>query len=208
VEVARALAEEAGQLEKVSAMTLPENIMTGGIQAIMDRRLARVPEEARPLMLQASVASRVLDLDLLRLLEPEVDLEAWLAAVTEVTVLEPFGDTWRFAHDKLREAIRESLSHELHHELHHRVAAGMELLYPDVPDTAGALALHWGIAGNREKELHYAEIAGRQAAANNAATEAVQYFEKALRALRTLPTSPLRDERERQLKAALDKLST
>ena len=73
VEAVRALAEEAGQLDQVSAMTLPETIMTGGIQAILERRLSRVPVDARPLLQQASVAARVLDLDLLRLLEPDVE---------------------------------------------------------------------------------------------------------------------------------------
>ncbi|MGB3714841.1 MAG: hypothetical protein WA996_10465, partial [Candidatus Promineifilaceae bacterium] len=179
--------EEAGQLDQVSAMVLPETIITGGIQAILKRRLSRVPEDARPLLQQASVVARVLDLDLSRLLEPDVDLDEWLRVVTEVTVLEPFGDTWRFSHDKLREWIRESLSHELHHELHRRVAAGMEALFPKAAAYAGALALHWGIAGDREKELHYTEIAGHQAAGNNANIEAIQFFERALRALETFP---------------------
>jgi tetratricopeptide (TPR) repeat protein len=203
VETVRALAEEAGQLDQIRAMSLPESIMTVGIQAILERRLSRVPVESRPLLQQASVAARVLDLELLRLLAPDVDLDEWLSVVTNVTVLEPFGDTWRFSHDKLREWIKESLSHELHHELHRRVAAGMEQLYPEAAENAGALALHWGIAGNREKELHYAEIAGHQAAKNNANLDAIRFFERALELLKTLPTSQERDRRELDLLMAL-----
>ena len=206
VEVARALAEEAGQLDLVNVKTLPDTLLTGGIQAILERRLDRVPEGARPLLLQASVASRILDLELLRLLEPDIDLETWLAVVTDVTVLEPYGETWRFSHDKLREAIKESMSHDLHHELHHRVAAGMEELYADNPEKAGALAVHWGIAGDREKELHYAENAGHLAAASNANVEAVQFFEKALRALNTFPETPQRDDQELDLLLTLEPL--
>ena len=206
VEVVRALAEEAGELDKVGIMTLPKSIMTGGIQAIIDRRLARVPEEAQPLMRLASVAARVLDLDLLRLLDPAVNLEKWLTMLMDVAVIEPYGDTWWFSHDKLREAIKDSMPHELHHELHHRVAAGMEALYPDMPEKAGALSLHWMIAGDRLRQLHYAEIAGRQAAANNANTEAVKFYKRALAALETLPESPERDERELALRKALSPL--
>jgi predicted ATPase len=173
----------------------PETFITGGIRAILERRLSRVPEEARPLLQQASVASRVLDLDLIRLLEPEVDLDEWLSVVTDVTVLEPYGDTWRFSHDKLREEIRETLRHELHHELHHRVAMGMEELYPDAPENAAALAHHWMVGGNREKELYYAELAEGQAA-NNANIEAIQFYERSLRALGSLPQTPEQDRRE------------
>ncbi len=203
VEAARALAEEAGQLDRVNAMMLPETIKTGGIQAILERRLNRVPVDARPLLQLASTAARELDFDLLRLLEPKVDLDQWLTICANATVLEAYGETCRFSHDKLREGIKDSLSHELHHELHHRVALGLEELYPDAPEQAAALAHHWSVAGNPERELHYAEIAGHQAAANNANLEAIRFFERALELLETLPQSQERDLRELSLLMAL-----
>ena len=48
VEVIRALAEEAGQLDLVSGMSLPRTIFAGGIQAVINRRLQRVPVHAIP----------------------------------------------------------------------------------------------------------------------------------------------------------------
>ena len=43
VEAVRALAEEAGQLDRVSKMVLPETISPGSIRSVLVRRLDRVP---------------------------------------------------------------------------------------------------------------------------------------------------------------------
>jgi hypothetical protein len=196
VEAVRSLAEEAGRLDRISATSLPDSIVAGGIQAILSRYLDRVPTEARPLLQLASVAGRVLDLALLRALESQADLEPWLALCTDLAVLEPYGETWRFSHDKLREEIKDRLSHDLHHALHRRVAEGLESIYLDASEQAAALAHHWTVAGNEEKALHYCEIAGHQAARNNANEEAIIFFERGLALLLAQPESNERDQQE------------
>jgi predicted ATPase len=178
VETVRALAEEAGRLDRINVTRPPQFIMPRGIQAILVRRLSRVPKDARPLMQLASVAGRVLDLALLREMEPEADFETWLITCTNVSVLEAYGDTWRFSHDKLREAIKDSLSHELHHTLHRRVAEAMESLYAERAEFAAALAHHWLVAGDREKELYYTTVAAEQAINSNASEEATALLER------------------------------
>jgi predicted ATPase len=110
--------------------------------------------------------------------------------------LEVYGETWRFSHDKLREEIKDRMSHDLHHELHRRVAEELEMVYPNIAEQAAAMAHHWAVAGNREKELYYSEIAGYQAAENNANEEAIAYFERALELLLAKPESPERDRKE------------
>lgn len=179
VETVRALAEEAGRMDKINVTRPPQFIMPRGMQAILERRLSRVPKYARATMHLASVAGRVLDLALLRAMEPEFDFDAWLMTCTGASVLEAYGDTWRFSHDKLREAIQKSLPHDLHHELHRRVAEAMEAVYPDPNEYAAALAHHWFVAGDREKELHYTVIAAEQAANSNANEEAIALSERA-----------------------------
>lgn len=179
VETVRALAEGAGQLGKIGVTRPPQFIMPLGMQAILQRRLSRVPKDARPTMHLASVAGRVLDLALLRAMEPEFDFDAWLMTCTDASVLEAYGDTWRFSHDKLREAIQKSLPHDLHHDLHRRVAEAMEVVYPDPNEYAAALAHHWYVAGDRDKELHYTVIAAEQAANSNAGEEASALFRRA-----------------------------
>lgn len=199
VEAIRTLAEEAGQLDQVREMALPETIMSGGIRAILNRRLERVPPSARLLLHLASVAGRQLDLTLLGMLEPGADLESWLAIVADAAVIEAQGESWRFAHDKLREEIKESFSHDEHQRLHQRVAEALEAIYADEPEQAAALAHHWSVVGDPKRELHYAELAGRQAASKDALVDAISFFERALELLRAQPESTERDEREMAL---------
>ncbi|MGD2078535.1 MAG: AAA family ATPase, partial [Chloroflexota bacterium] len=203
VETVRALAEGAGQLDKINVTRPPQFIMPRGMQAILQRRLSRVPKDARPLMQLASVAGRVLDLALLRAMEPGADFDSWLLTCTDASVLEAYGETWRFSHDKLREAIKDSLSHELHHALHRRVAEGIEAIYPDAPEYAAALAHHWLVAGDRKKELHYTTIAADQAAKSNAQEEAIALFERALEVLLLQAETPERDRQELTLQMGL-----
>jgi predicted ATPase len=203
VEVVRALAEEAGQLDRISTTTIPDNIVAGGIKSIINHRLNRVPHDARPLLQLASVAGRVLDLTLIQALEPEVNLDRWLATCTDVTVLEVYGENWRFSHDKLREEIKDRMSHDLHHDLHRRVAKALEMVYPNIAEKAAAMAHHWAVAGDLERELSYSEIAGRQAAENNANEEAITYFERTLELLLAQPKSAERDRKELNLQISL-----
>src|SRR5262249_42657580 len=97
VEVIRALAEEVGQLSEVGQLGAHGRMFTGGMQAVIQRRLGRVPEPARPLLRLAAVAGRTLDLPVLRAVFP--DLDAWLAPCADAAVLEIYDQSWRFAHD-------------------------------------------------------------------------------------------------------------
>ena len=43
IEVLRALAEQAGQLDRVAELELPEGLLTGGIERMAWRRVSRIP---------------------------------------------------------------------------------------------------------------------------------------------------------------------
>src|SRR5262249_45988952 len=78
VEVVRALAEETGQLDAISETTLPEHVVAGGMQRLVERRLGRAPAEAMPLLQAAAIMGRYLDRQVLHQIDPAVDLERWL----------------------------------------------------------------------------------------------------------------------------------
>jgi tetratricopeptide (TPR) repeat protein len=63
-------------------------------------------------------------------------------------------------------------------------------LYPDAPEQAGILAMHWGQAHNDEKELFYQQQAGQHALRISALSEAVGHFR---RALELLPSDNVED---------------
>ncbi|MFO0575752.1 MAG: AAA family ATPase [Polyangia bacterium] len=177
VEVMRALAEEAGSLAAVGQGALPNHVLTGGIRAVLQRRLDRVPEPARPLLLLAAVAGRQIDAAMLRAVEPRLD--EWLQTCADAAVLEVSEQRWRFAHDKLREALLRELEPEQRRGLHLRVARALEEAYPEAGARAAELAYHFGEAGEARAAARYGTIAGEQALRQGALAEAAALLQQA-----------------------------
>jgi eukaryotic-like serine/threonine-protein kinase len=189
VEVVRLLAEDAGGMDRVGTSTLPEHIFAGGIRRIVQRRLGIVPPWAYGLLQAAAVCGRELNLDVLAVIAPDINLEGWLSVCADAAVLD-VGDTgragacWRFAHDRLRETLIEELAPDERRHLNGEVARAIETVYGDDPQAlagrARALAEHWGEARHPERERHYAAIAGEQALRSGAYLEARTLLNRAL----------------------------
>jgi predicted ATPase/tRNA A-37 threonylcarbamoyl transferase component Bud32 len=183
VEVVRALAEEAGDLERVSTMTLPGHVFAGGVQRMITRRLQRVPPQWRSPLKAAAVIGRYLDLSVLSVLYVDVNWAAMLTDCASAAVLEVQDDRWRFVHDKLREGLLLHMTAAERQLLHRKVALALERVYPHDPDYYLALAHHWDRAGDINRGAHYAHLAGEQDLNVSAYAEAVALFEQALRPL-------------------------
>lgn len=199
VEVLRALAEEAGALAEIGRKTLPDHVFAGGMQHVIQRRLNRVPEDARSLLRVAAVIGRQVDLRVLfvigaqqDLLVHNTDLDDWLTVCANAAVLESVEGNWRFAHDKLREAILDDLSDFERRGIHWRVAEAIAALYPDDSSKLVTLAEHWREVGDVDQEYHYILRAGDAAYTIHAHQEVISYTERALMILgRTrLPDRP------------------
>ncbi len=191
VETVRALAEEAGRLSEIGHEALPEHLLVGGVQEVIWRRLNRVPPSAHGLLKLAAVIGRELDLRLLRqALQTGVygparlhglELEDWLTTCANRAVFESDGSGWRFAHDKLREALLDALTPEERAAYHREAAEAIEAVYPaELERYASALANHWREAGDWQKEGPYLLIAMRHASESSAYPEARDLCRRAL----------------------------
>ncbi len=184
IEVLRELAQLSGRLDRIGVVTLPERLFSGGVQSVLRRRLARLPETARSLLNLAAISGRQLDLALLRALHHQgadgLPFEAWLAVCADHAVLEIVNDQWCFAHDQLRETLLANLSAAERAALSRQVATQLETLYPNDPRLSAALAHHWANAGDLPKEAHYKALAGMQAVQIYAYGRAVPLLERAL----------------------------
>ncbi|MBZ0275871.1 MAG: tetratricopeptide repeat protein [Anaerolineae bacterium] len=185
VEVVRALAEEAGRLGDIGQVTLPQHVFAGGIQRVVLRRLNRVPEADRPLLRLAAIAGRQLDLQVMDALatvlnRPADSLESWLTTCANAAVLDTQDGHWRFAHDKLREALLADLPLESRPALYRQVADALETFYRDDAGYAWQLTHLWAQAGDTLKEGHYAGIAADMAAKANNYQDAIRLFNRAL----------------------------
>ncbi len=182
VEVVRALAEEAGALTRVGEGGLPARVTAGGVQAVLARRLGRVPEGARPLLIAAAVLGRELDRRVLAALPGDLGahLEADLAACTAASVLEVSEDRFRFSHDKLRAALLEQLAALERAAWHRRAGEAIERAYEgDLGPRSAALAHHFEQAQEPLREARYRVQAGEQAMHGGAVADALRHLERA-----------------------------
>jgi len=179
VEVVRALAEEAGRLDQIGRMTLPQQVFAGGVQVIVQRRLDRLPGWTHPLLNIAAVVGRQIDMDLMQAIAPDADLGAWLIECANAAVLEVLDAQWRFAHDSLRDGVLDQLDATARRDLHRQVAEAIEAHYSQ-SERAAALAHHWRLAGDHDKEQYYVILAGEQDLRSGAFEGAVAMFERAL----------------------------
>jgi tetratricopeptide (TPR) repeat protein/tRNA A-37 threonylcarbamoyl transferase component Bud32 len=180
VEVIRALAQEAGQLSLVGKKDLPLHVFTGGMQKIIANRLSKIPAKSRALLYFAAAVGRQLDLELLRVIAPDVPLDTWLTLCANAAVLELQDGEWRFSHDKIRDALSNEVPEDKRPVLHSRIAEAIESIRPDSQDQAAALTYHWHMAGNSEKEGRYSGLAGAQSLKNGAYKEAIAFLTRAL----------------------------
>lgn len=176
-EVLRALAKEAGGLAQLQGVRLPEQIMTGGVQTILQRRLARVPESARHLLKVAAVVGRQIDVELLGYIS--ADPMSWLSICLESSVLDVASDRFRFAHDKLRESILADLAQAERRQLHQLVAGVITSHLQHRPQAAVALAFHFEQAGEFRKAAEYALRGGEESFAMGALAEACVLLKRA-----------------------------
>ena len=191
VEIVRALAEEAGGLDRIGTAPLPDMVFAGGVRRVVQRRLRRLPEEDRALLRTAAVIGRTIDPALILALSPGVDLDAWLSRCVEAAVLERVGERLRFSHDKLREGLLAELVGEERGRLHKAVADATVLAYPDAPARYAVLAHHFAEAGDLVNEARYAARAGVEARTNGAFVEAIHLLERAHAILAERPAEPV-----------------
>lgn len=184
IEVARALADsgDASSLTRSpSAQGLVGRTLTGGMLALLQRRLRRIAESDLPILQRMAVAGRQIDLAFLR--TQCRDPDAFLGSCDDAAVLEVSDDRWRFSHDKLREALLADLDRTQLQTLHRDVGEALESLYRDQPDHAAALAHHFERAGLPTRALHYALLAGEHALRRGALVEAERILESTTRSL-------------------------
>ena len=198
IEALRALAEEAGSLAALRTATLPNRIFAGGIQALLRRHLGAISERGRPLLRLAAVLGRGVHEDVLALLEPKLDVAAWVAECLSAAVFERVDsgrdERIRFRHDKLREALLEELGADERRTLHARVAQALEETHADDPEQLAPLARHFRAAGNEEKELSFATRAGEQALRSRAFAEADEFLSRAMELAKKIPRTDMQPE--------------
>jgi len=181
IEILRMWAHEAGDLRRIAESPLPQNIVSGGILAVLRKRVDRLDEASQAILIQAAVFGREIDLELMRSVYPDLHIDGWLLNASNVAILEVFEEKWRFVHDKLREYLLHELRQDSENwKQHHlRAAETVETVYPDNERYIPALAHHYSEAGIIDKAVPYIERAAIQIRATDQ-QRTVDFLNKAL----------------------------
>ncbi|MEZ4713100.1 MAG: AAA family ATPase [Caldilineaceae bacterium] len=165
------------QLSDVAVDGIPASLVE-----IVKARLSYLSADAQPILQAAAVLEPAIDLALLqetggRSEEETVDaIDRLLAAA----LLTERGDGYEFAHPLVATIVREELSRGRRKLLHRRAADGLAARHAaQLTAVAGQLAHHYGAAGDPEKALLFADMAGTEALHMSAATEALAFFAQA-----------------------------
>ncbi|MCJ7627515.1 MAG: hypothetical protein MUO50_03905, partial [Longimicrobiales bacterium] len=112
--------------------------------------------------------------------------------------------TYRFRHILFQRHLYDTLNEVERPYLHERIGEALEELHGECKsEIALPLARHFQEAGLAERAAFYLYMAGKQAEASSAPSEALVHFESARDILLTLPPSKERDDRELDLQLAL-----
>jgi class 3 adenylate cyclase/predicted ATPase len=173
------------QRQQLNTLQLPDTV-----QGLVLSRLDRLPAREQLTIKIASVIGRFFGYPTLRAIHPASDNEQQVRDALDELVRDDLLLTLQsyntlrshsFKQTITREVAYSLLLHAHRRDLHERVARWYEQEHlDDRSDLYGLLVYHWGQAGNNERELHYAILAGRKFAAEYANDSALAFINRAL----------------------------
>ena len=162
---------------------LPSEIpVPATVRDLIQRRLQQVPMTNRQVLETLAILDRPAGLRLSQQVSGRSEDETVTAIEQGLQrgLLQALPDSrptrYQFHHDLVRQAVSDQLATVRCELLHRRCA----LALAERNTAAATLAYHWQMAGDAEQEAHFAQLAGEQAAATFANSEAIHYFTRAL----------------------------
>jgi tetratricopeptide (TPR) repeat protein len=194
--ILQSLSEGETQLEpRAGAGLLPD-----ALRAAVRVRLARVPQEIRPMLETAAVLGRRFDFDTLLEVtrEPEAQLLVAVEALVRRRLLreESEGGVYDFSHDKVREVVYRDIGGARRRLLHQSVAEALERRGEgEAHERDAQLAEHYERAHVWPKALRYLVLAGERSLALFAMRDALHWLDRAVALSESHPESI--EERQR-----------
>jgi predicted ATPase len=204
VEATRAFGAEpdapAAEPEAATArLALPERI-----HDLVTRRLRRVSDAGRAVLVGAAVAGRPVEFTVLQQVAGlgEADAAAAVEELVRRRLLREVGEGLVLTHDRVRDAVYGGLLAPRRRLLHRRMAEALEAQVGGRIEPL-ALGLHFEAGEVWDKTARYLRQAGLDAAARGASREAAQSLERALAAAERLPDGRPRLEQSIDLRLDL-----
>jgi DNA-binding SARP family transcriptional activator len=195
------LARQLGDVVPEGGLAVPA--LPAGVQDVVDRRLADLPEQVRTMLQHAAIIGREFDPRVLQRTTAldDADIDGLLEAATHARLTEPIGGPrlrYTFSHDVVRAALYDATPPLRRSALHRTVAEAIEQVHADdLPGHSRELGHHYSAAAVGSAEsvrpaVHYLMLAGTEALAHGAPPTAVRHYREAVG---LLPASAGPDER-------------
>jgi class 3 adenylate cyclase/tetratricopeptide (TPR) repeat protein len=168
--------------EKIDSVVIPETI-----QDLLMARIDMLDEKARTLLKKASVIGRYFFFKILsRIAETTEDVDKKLEYLKEIQLVRERTRLdeieYLFKHALVQEVTYESILIKKRKELHLDVANAIESVFSErLHEFYGMLALHYSRGENLEKAKEYLVKAGEEALKAAASSEALHYYQEALK---------------------------
>ncbi len=161
---------------KLQALDLPGNAVD-----LVRRRIESMGELSRRVLTVASVLSDAIELELVAAVSglTSVEVERHLGISEQLSMVARSGNTWKFFHDRVREAATDLLSSDDRKNIHDRAAAVLEGPEASIHVSRSVLAQHYALGHYRnESEKAFAAFASaaHDALAAHAIEESYRYF--------------------------------
>ncbi len=189
VESLRMLFQSGGLIEQDGQwrMSVGQMQIPNKVKDVILRRLGILNSSQRKILELASTIGEefdptligaVLSLDKLHVLEN-------LSTVAQNALLiNPEDSVYRFSHARFRDVLYEEIAQPLRREYHARIAETIESISKSAGEApVNDLAFHYAQAGNKEKAVKYALVAGEDALKRYSNAEAVKHFKYVLDAI-------------------------
>lgn len=197
--------QERGDLEKnatgqwIVGPTFSWADLPPRVDAVIEERLDRIDTSLRESLVIASIEGQVFTAEMVAHVRNqsarELVSEFSGSLVKQHRLVDALGidrigrqrlSRYRFRHNLIQLYLYETMDDVERSYLHEDVGMALESLYSDLADQfAVALALHFESAEIADKALHYLRLAGKNAAAQFANDEALNYYNRALNYLDT-----------------------
>jgi len=165
-----------------------QTIAPVGIRALVDRRLARLSDNANRVLRAAAVVGHELDINLLAGI-CEMPKESTLEAIEETlaarVLIEDYKrlDCYQFPHALVRNAVYASIPIQARAQLHRSAAEALEQVHANLAGQLADIAFHYTEAaplGLHAEAARYSEQAGNEAAARYAFADAARWYQTAV----------------------------
>jgi class 3 adenylate cyclase/predicted ATPase len=180
------------------------------VQDVIMARVDSLPEEAKEMLQIGSAVGREFDYSLITEVTniSETELLSQLSVLKDSELLYERGiypqSSYIFKHALIREAVYESLLKSTRQRYHQKIACAFEKNFPQMAESQPEiLAHHFTQSGQIEKAIPYWQTAGEIATKRSANLEAVDYLNRALALLNSLPNTSERASLELPLQVAL-----